>query len=175
MKSFIPGISSPGICESVSMLSLVAPGKKAQFTWLFSLAAACFSRSVLTVVVCGFVLGMSKYEVTPPKAAALLSDSMSALWVSPGSRKCTCVSMIPGRMKHPSASMTSCSPKESAQKPSLVLPSFTSAILPSLTIREPTNCRPSLIIVPFFIIIVVMINVFLLYFKQFVPFLIIPD
>ena len=41
------------------------------------------------VVVCGTVLGISKYEVTPPAAAARLSLSISAFSVIPGSRKCT--------------------------------------------------------------------------------------
>ena len=44
----------------------------------------------------GFVLGISMMEVTPPAAAARLSVRMSALWVSPGSRKCTWSSMMPG-------------------------------------------------------------------------------
>ena len=48
------------------------------------------------VVVCGMVFGMSKYDVTPPNAAALLSLSISAFSVKPGSLKCTCSSMTPG-------------------------------------------------------------------------------
>ena len=42
-----------------------------------------------SVVVGGLTLGISKTEVTPPASAARLSLSMSALWVIPGSRKCT--------------------------------------------------------------------------------------
>ena len=66
MNSFIPGISFASMLSRTSMLSFVAPGKKAQFTRLFSLANSCFSRKVSKVVVCGLVLGMSKYEVMPP-------------------------------------------------------------------------------------------------------------
>ena len=66
MNSFIPGISLASMLSRISMLSLVAPGKKAQFTRLFSLASFCFSRRASIVVVCGFVFGISKYEVMPP-------------------------------------------------------------------------------------------------------------
>ena len=44
-------------------------------------------------------------EVTPPSAAALLSLSMVALWVFPGSLKWTWSSITPGMMCIPAASV----------------------------------------------------------------------
>ena len=61
----------------------------------------------LGVVVCGSVLGISNTAVTPPMTAAREPDSRSSLWSRPGSRKCTWVSMTPGRM---------CSPRQSISR-----------------------------------------------------------
>ena len=59
-------------------------------------AMAYFSFSASMDVVCGLVLGISMYDVTPPAAAARLSVAIVAFSVSPGSRKCTWSSMTPG-------------------------------------------------------------------------------
>ena len=50
---------------------------------------------------CGSVLGISNTAVTPPITALSEPVSRSSLWVRPGSRKCTCVSITPGRMCRP--------------------------------------------------------------------------
>ena len=63
-----------------------------------------FASKASMAVVWGKVLGISKNEVTPPKAAARVSEAISALLVKPGSRKCTCESITPGHTKHPVAS-----------------------------------------------------------------------
>ena len=66
------------------------------------------SASASALVVCGSVFGISNTAVTPPMTAAREPDSRSSLWSRPGSRKCTCVSMTPGRM---------CSPLQSTTRP----------------------------------------------------------
>ena len=63
----------------------------------------CEARTILprrasAVTVAGLVLGISINDVTPPATAARLSVAISAFSVSPGSRKCTWVSMTPGMM-----------------------------------------------------------------------------
>ena len=50
---------------------------------------ANLSSRASMVVVCGLVLGISIKEVIPPATAALDSVLIQALWVNPGSRKCT--------------------------------------------------------------------------------------
>ena len=51
------------------------------------LSAPC--EEVIDATCCYLLPGISIMEVTPPAAAAELSVRISALWVSPGSRKCT--------------------------------------------------------------------------------------
>ena len=48
-----------------------------------------FSSNNACVNVFGMVLGISINDVIPPAAAAFDSEAMVALWVKPGSLKCT--------------------------------------------------------------------------------------
>ena len=57
---------------------------------------AYFFSSSSSVTAGGFVFGISMNEVTPPATAARASLAMQALWVRPGSRKCTWSSIRPG-------------------------------------------------------------------------------
>ena len=63
-----------------------------------------------SVTVSGSVFGISNTAVTPPITALRDPVSRSSLCVSPGSRKCTWVSITPGRMCSPLQSMTSPAP-----------------------------------------------------------------
>ena len=58
-------------------------------------------RASSALTVSGLVFGISKTAVTPPITAAREPVSRSSLCSAPGSRKCTCVSMTPGRMVRP--------------------------------------------------------------------------
>ena len=80
--------------------------KKNSSPHFFSASANLFSNAS-SVVVCGLQLGISINEVTPPAAAAAVSVSISALCVSPGSRKCTWSSITPGMRNAPCASIAS--------------------------------------------------------------------
>ena len=53
----------------------------------------------------GFVLGISKTAVIPPVTAALLPEFKSSVSVEPGSLKCVCVSIQPGKTVNPLASI----------------------------------------------------------------------
>ena len=64
-----------------------------------------FSSNLCISTVGGDTLGISKKLVTPPATAARASVWMDALWVSPGSRKCTWSSINPGRIHFPPASI----------------------------------------------------------------------
>ena len=59
------------------------------------------------MTVSGSVFGISNTAVTPPITALREPVSRSSLWVRPGSRKCTWVSITPGRMCRPLQSITS--------------------------------------------------------------------
>src|SRR5690606_14414236 len=100
------------------------------------------------VVVCGLVLGISINDVIPPAKAALDSVSMVALWVNPGSLKCTWSSITPGSTYFPSASITFTS-DDFALINSLI--SFIYS--PSIKI-SPLNIVPSLTIRAFFMRVV---------------------
>ena len=54
-------------------------------------------QEAVAVVVAGSVLGISNTAVTPPCTAEREPVSRSSLWVRPGSRKCTWVSITPGK------------------------------------------------------------------------------
>jgi len=49
----------------------------------------------------GFVLGMQHTAVNPPAAAEVHPDSIVSLCSKPGSRRCTCISINPGRQFFP--------------------------------------------------------------------------
>ena len=66
-------------------------------------AARACRRAPPRVVVGGSVLGISNTAVTPPSAAAREPVSRSSLWARPGSRKCTWLSITPGRTCRPVA------------------------------------------------------------------------
>jgi hypothetical protein len=59
------------------------------------------------MMVSGLVFGISNTAVTPPITALREPVSRSSFCVKPGSRKCTWVSMTPGRMCKPLQSITS--------------------------------------------------------------------
>jgi hypothetical protein len=59
------------------------------------------SASVSAVVVSGFGVRHLEHGVTPPSTAPREPVSRSSLWVRPGSRKCTWLSMTPGRTCRP--------------------------------------------------------------------------
>ena len=63
------------------------------------------SASVSALVVSGLVLGISKTVVTPPSTAAREPLSRSSLCSSPGSRKCTWLSITPGSICRPRQSI----------------------------------------------------------------------
>src|SRR4029077_17386901 len=58
-------------------------------------------------MVSGSVFGISNTAVTPPITALRDPVSRSSLWVWPGSRECTWVSITPGRMCRPLQSIVS--------------------------------------------------------------------
>ena len=119
MNTFTPGMSSALIPfvgspsrtneQIMSVLSLVAPIWKAVFVKARPSASSIFSFRASGVMVAGLVFGMSNTVVTPPATAAFDSVTMSALCVSPGSRKCTCASIPPAMRCFPSRFHTSAS------------------------------------------------------------------
>ena len=90
-----PGSNSSS--PSLSAFSSDAPMKKAWSVQALPLARCSLSLRSAAVSVFGLVFGISKIAVTPPRAAPAVPRSRSSLWVRPGSRKCTWVSMTPGR------------------------------------------------------------------------------
>src|SRR5262245_21873012 len=82
-------------------------------------------------VVEGSVLGISKTAVTPPSTAARLPLSRSSFHSRPGSRKCTWLSMTPGRTVRPAAAKVS--PAEACARSPIA------AILPP---RTPMSAGP---------------------------------
>ena len=79
----------------------------------FTCTYACSARfkiscSTSTLSTTGFVFGIAQTVVTPPAAAAREPVMISSLYVSPGSRKCTCRSINPGITYLPFASITRC-------------------------------------------------------------------
>src|SRR5579872_357751 len=95
------------------------------------LARASLSASASAEVVLGLVFGISNTAVTPPSTAPRDPASRSSFHSSPGSRKCTCVSMTPGNTTSPAASKVS--------PAAAVARSPISAIMPS---RTPTSAIP---------------------------------
>ncbi len=99
MNTLMP--AEPSRRSSIGMsstFSRVPPTKNAKSQNMRWRARLTLSASSSAVVVSGLVFGISNTAVTPPMTAPRLPVSRSSLWVSPGSRKCTCVSMTPGRM-----------------------------------------------------------------------------
>ena len=102
------------------------------------------SRNAAMVVVAGRVLGISMKDVTPPAAAARVSERMLALCVSPGSRKCTWSSITPGIRYIPLPSIT-LSLLRQGSLPSVHI----STIFVPLITTEPMAFLPSFTIVTF--------------------------
>ena len=73
--------------------------------WRCAISSFCSTASEFEVG--GLVFGISNTVVTPPTAAACVALVQVSLWEKPGSRKCTCTSMAPGRTWRPLASMRS--------------------------------------------------------------------
>jgi len=99
MKTLTP--AQPGRRSSTgssAAFSWVPPMKKAKLQCMRPVARRILSSKVSRVTVSGLVLGISKTPVTPPITADREPEARSSLCSRPGSRKCTCVSMTPGRM-----------------------------------------------------------------------------
>ena len=77
-------------------LSRVPPTQKAKSQCMRCVPRFTLSASVSALVVSGLVLGISNTAVTPPSTAAREPLSRSSLCSSPGSRKCTWLSITPG-------------------------------------------------------------------------------
>ena len=108
MNTLMP--AAPGSISSSGRsltLSWVPPTKKAKSQCMRPVARAILSSSALAEVVSGLVFGISNTAVTPPMTAARDPDSRSSLCSMPGSRKCTWVSMTPGRRCRPVQSTVS--------------------------------------------------------------------
>ena len=137
-----------------STISLVgispAPPMNAKSTRLFLLAIAFFCSKASTVTVAGCVLGISTTVVTPPAVAALVPDSKFSLSGNPGSRRCTCMSIIPGRTSLPEASMT----LSALGSPDLMIP----AIFPLSIINEASIKPVARASLPFLMIISTVIS-----------------
>ena len=138
MNTLTPGISdaftpvpaSPSLTSSriMSALLLVAPIWKPVFMRLFSFAISILPFRAAASTVAGLVFGISNTVVTPPAAAARDSVAMSALWVSPGSRKWTCASMPPAIRYFPLRSTVFASGKALAMSSNM---QFMQSALPS--------------------------------------------
>jgi hypothetical protein len=90
----------------------------------------------------GFATGISMIVVTPPEAAAMVPVAKSSLALSAPPRMWTWVSIIPGIISAPEASMVSLA--ESSGAPL----GQTETILPSLTPTLPSKQRSLLTTVP---------------------------
>ncbi len=115
---------------SSSVFSGVAPIKKAMSTQARASARRHLSARSAAPTVGGLVFGISKTAVTPPIAAAAVPVAMSSLCSSPGSRKCTCVSITPGK---------TCSPPQSRYCSASTPPRSPNAAMRSS--RTPTSVR----------------------------------
>src|SRR5215472_3592442 len=90
-------------------LALLSRPQSAESTTARLDAISTFSWKTAAFSTAGTVFGMSTTVVTPPAAAAAVSEPKSSLSGKPGSRLCTCASMPPGSTSSPRAS-TSCAP-----------------------------------------------------------------
>ena len=115
--------------------------------------------SVSALSTAGFVFAISTTLVKPPLSAAWAPDSISSLYVKPGSRKCTCTSTSPGATIQPDASIVSQSAPHALSdglKPSSVISFAILRILPSFT-RTSAGCSilfAGSMTIPFFINII---------------------
>ena len=106
------------------------------------LALAIIARVMLELSFTGLVFAIGRQVVTPPATAVSLPLMTSSLYSSPGSLKCTCISMSPGITSLPAASMT-----QSAAGHSRVIFEILSPSIRTFASSLP----PQLTIVPFFI------------------------
>ncbi len=123
MKTLMP--AAPGRRSSSGMsftFSCVPPTQKAKSQCMRCRPRAILSASAASLVVSGLVFGISKTQVTPPSTAAREPVSRSSLWSSPGSRKCTCESITPGRMCSPVQSTTSPAEARERSPSAMILP-----------------------------------------------------
>src|SRR3954470_3311856 len=113
MKTFTP--AQPGARSSSgksSTFSRVPPMKNARSQCMRCRPRFILSAKFCALTVSGSVFGISNTAVTPPMTALRDPVSRSSLWVWPGSRKCTWVSITPGRMCRPLQSTISAAPAE---------------------------------------------------------------
>ena len=114
-------------------------------------AIAIFAARYSAVDVQGSSVGMSSTVVTPPSAAAWVPERKSSLCVRPGSRRCACASISPGRIRHPIASIVAAASwvapggRSAAMRPPVIATSARRIAPPSTTV-PPTitfsNTRP---------------------------------
>ena len=126
MKTFTP--AHPGSSSSLpssAAFSSDAPMKNAWSTQARPAARRSLSFSAASSTVLGLVLGISKKAVTPPIAAPAEPVARSSLWSSPGSRKCTWVSITPGRTVRPAALNRSAAAAEARAPRAAIRPPLT--------------------------------------------------
>src|SRR4030095_11109861 len=90
---------------------------------------------VLGLSATGDVFGMQTIVVNPPAAAARAPDSIVSLWLNPGSRRWTCMSIKPGATMSPLASTSSISDF------GLRISALEATIFPSSMQTSPTSSR----------------------------------
>src|SRR5207245_9589184 len=86
----------------------IAPVGKA-FTHAMAEARSLIHAIVPGLSGTGDVFGMQTTVVNPPAAAARAPESIVSLWLNPGSRRCTCMSIRPGATINPRALISSIS------------------------------------------------------------------
>src|SRR5438067_3393586 len=111
-------------------------------TWALLRARADLDSGAPALSTAGTVLGMSRTTVTPPAAAAAVSEPKSSFSGKPGSRLCTWTSTAPGSTYLPRAS-TSSPPSFRAR------PGATSVMTPSLTSTSTSRGPSGVYTVPF--------------------------
>ena len=102
----------------------IAAAWKIRISSLEARARLSFRVSVLSTV--GDVFAIQITVVNPPFADAFAPVWISSLYVNPGSRKCTCVSMSPGPTTSPPASRISSESSEISGAILAIFPFFTS-------------------------------------------------
>ena len=127
------------------------PSQNAKSTCAEPRAAASLASNARASIVGGSEFsGMSTPHVKPPAASARVPLPQPSQAARPGSLKCTCASIRPGRMSRPRASMTSCasSPSTPGSSRAAITPSATARsalsermIVSKVTQRSCDSCR----------------------------------
>src|SRR3989338_367517 len=146
-KATAPSAKQRPISASASPLSpfvMAAIGRTLTTASFFALATIYSTTAGLSIG--GSVLARQQMVVKPPSAAALAPLLIVSLSGRPGSRRCVCMSIRPGRTHSPFASMISASSCPLPLAPNaLILPSSISISLTSSTFAAGAMTRPPLI------------------------------